>query len=81
MAPQTTSLPVSVRDRFADRGDDVASRFEESSSFREICFDFDEVLQNLERFEPTDRLVQELKTLAADLEEEILSELSSGAGG
>jgi hypothetical protein len=80
MPLDSTTLPASIQERFADRGNAVSSRFAESASFREICFDFDEVVQSLDRLGPTDQLAEELERLAVDLEEEILSELGSGAG-
>lgn len=79
MTAETTSPPTSIQEQFPEHTNAIAVRFTTNERFREICLDFDEVVTNLRRLEPTEKLASELKRLVVDLEEEILLELDSGA--
>ena len=79
MPGTTVSIPASVLKDFSRHRGAPASRFETSSSFREICADYDEVITNLARVEAANKLTGELQALARELEQEILAELDPAA--
>ena len=72
--------PASVQQRFSDHARALAVRFEESSNFRELCRDFDEVVSILASTEPANAMAAELKRLAEELQEEIRTEIDSLTG-
>ena len=76
MTAAISSLPASIQMCFADHRRAIEYRFEADSSFRELCYDFDEVVTHLATIESGESLASELKALAKDLEEELLAEIS-----
>ena len=79
---QTLSWVERVIERFAEHAALIRERFQDDQSFREMCGDYAETLQALQRWRASndplkDARVEEYEDLARALESEILTALSA----
>ena len=71
-----------VIERFTEHAASIQERFDDDQNFREMCGDYAETLQVLQRWEASDdprraARVEEYRDLARALESEILAALSA----
>lgn len=75
MSSNNSHLPDSVKARFPEHLISMASQFETNRRFREVCADYEEIMIDLANSSSTASSTVSLKSLARELEVELLEEL------